>query len=186
MISAAKSGSWIQLPDPSIAPTVVWVVVGLGVLIVFVAGSRLVARFAGDWMRRRNARIELVTISKRVVMIVVIVIGLFVAFGFALENANVPLLGILLATVVAAFGVQDLLKDYVSGYYVLFERHFRVGDHISIGELAGTITEVRLRVTLLKSDTGDFIVVPNAELFNKSVTVHTTPQELEARTEPPA
>jgi len=75
--------------------------------------------------------------------------------------------------------VQQLLQDYVSGYYVLLEHHIRVGDRISFDGDEGTITEVKLRVTLLKNDEGDVVVVPNSELFTKPVTIraraeHTT------------
>jgi small conductance mechanosensitive channel len=111
-------------------------------------------------------------LGRRVVTIVVIAIGIFIAFSFALQSANVTLLGIVLATVVAALGVQDLLKDYVSGYYVLIERHFRVGDRIALDERAGTVVDVKLRVTLLRTDAGDLIVVPNSELFTHAVTVY--------------
>jgi len=112
----------------------------------------------------------------------VIVIGVFAALGFAVENANVPLFGLLLATVVAALGVQDLLRDYVSGYYVLLERHIRVGDRVSFDGDEGLITDVRLRVTLLRNDQGDVVVVPNSELFTKSVTIRARG---EATTAPP-
>jgi len=47
------------------------------------------------------------------------------------------------------------------------------------------VTEVRLRVTLLKSDDGDLIVVPNSELFTKPVTVHKSPAR-ESTPAPPA
>ena len=52
-------------------------------------------------------------------------------------------------------------------------RHFRVGDRISFDDLTGVVSEVKLRVTLLRSDDGDLIIVPNSELFTKSVTVFT-------------
>ena len=172
MIAAAQSGSFLQPPDPSIPTTLIFLLVGFGVLVLSVFAARLVAHVASDQLRKRNARSDLIVFSRRVVTVIVILIGLFWAFGFALQNSNLPLLGILIATVVAAFGVQDLLKDYVSGYYVLLERHLRVGDRITLDDLSGTITDVRLRVTLLKSDEGDLIVVPNSELFNKAVTVH--------------
>jgi small conductance mechanosensitive channel len=100
------------------------------------------------------------------------------------QSANVTLFGLLLATIVAALGVQQLLQDYVSGYYVLLERHIRVGDRITFDSQSGTVSDVRLRVTLIKSDEGDLIVVPNSELFTKPVTVHTK-RPAEARTEPP-
>lgn len=170
MTRAAASGSSLSLPDTS---TVVFVVVGVLVFIVFVIASRLVARFVADQLRKRNVRADMVVLGRRVVTFLVIIVGLFAAFGFALKNADVPILGILVATVIAAFGVQDLLKDYVSGYYVLLERHFRVGDRITLeGAGSGTVREVRLRVTLLQTDSGDLVVVPNSELFGKAVTVH--------------
>ncbi|HKV89503.1 MAG TPA: mechanosensitive ion channel domain-containing protein [Candidatus Dormibacteraeota bacterium] len=182
MIGAAIGGSLIQVPDPNNTTALIYLVVGFGVLVAFVVAARVIGRMTGDQMRKRHLHTDLIVITRRVVTVIVIVIGLFWAFGFALQNSNLPLLGILLATVVAAFGVQDLLKDYVSGYYVLLERHMRVGDRITIDTLSGTITEVRLRVTLLKSDAGDLIVVPNSELFNKSVTVHVAAVERVAET----
>ncbi|HKC20760.1 MAG TPA: mechanosensitive ion channel domain-containing protein [Candidatus Dormibacteraeota bacterium] len=170
MIAAATSG--ITVPDTT---TLVFVVVGFVVLVVFVIGSRLVAKFTGDQLQKRHFRVEVIVISRRVVTVVVIAIGIFLAFGFALKNSDVPLLGILVATVVAALGVQDLLKDYVSGYYILLERHIRVGDHITFDGHDGVVSEVRLRVTLLRSDDGQLVVVPNSELFSKAVTIKTTP-----------
>lgn len=170
MIAAASSGG-ISVPDTQ---TLIFVAIGFVVLVVFVIGARLAANFTRDQLLKRNVRAELIVISRRVVTVIVIAVGLFLAFGFALNNSNFPLLGILVATVIAALGVQDLLKDYVSGYYVLLERHIRVGDRISLDVHTGTVTDVRLRVTLLKSDDGDLIIVPNSELFTKSVTIHTS------------
>ncbi len=149
----------------------VWILVGAVVFVAFYVASRLIARFAAEQLKARHVRGDMVVVGRRVVYVLVIVFGVFAAFGFALQSANVTLAGILLATVVAALGVQDLLADYVSGYYILLERHIRIGDHISLEESSGTVTDVRLRVTLLKSDAGDMIVVPNSELFNRPVTV---------------
>src|SRR5438128_280515 len=130
--------------------------------------ARIVARFVGEKVREQHMRAEMVVVTRRVVTAGVIVLGVFLALGCAAQNANVTLFGLLLATVVAALGVQQLLQDYVSGYYVLLERHIRIGDRITFDEQSGTVTDVRLRVTLIKSDAGDLIVVPNSELFTKA------------------
>jgi small-conductance mechanosensitive channel len=146
---------------------------GLVVFLVFVIGSRLVSRIVVEQLRRRNMRSDMVQVGGRVATVFLIGLGIWFAIGFAFQSQNVTLAGILLATIVASFGVQDLLKDYVSGYYVLLERHIRVGDRISMDSVgSGTVTEIKLRVTLLKTDPGDLMVVPNSELFNKAVTVH--------------
>src|SRR5438067_883955 len=75
------------------------------------------------------------------------------------------------ATAVAAFGVQELLQDYVSGYYILLERHIRVGDRIVLDGHRGDVVEVKLRVTLVRTEAADLLVVPNSELFTKPVLV---------------
>ena len=164
---------------------VIYLAIGLVVLIGFIVASRLASRFTGDQLLKRHVRAELVVTSRRIVTVIVIALGLFLALSFAVESANVALFGLILATIVAALGVQDLLRDYVSGYYVLLERHIRVGDRITLDTHTGTIAEVRLLVTLLKSDDGDMIVVPNSELFTKPVTIHTS-QPDDARSGPPA
>jgi small conductance mechanosensitive channel len=125
----------------------------------------------------------MVQIGGRVITVLLIVIGIWFAIGFAFQSQNFTLAGILLATIVASFGVQDLLKDYVSGYYVLLERHIRVGDRISMdGVGSGTVTEIKLRVTLLKTESDDLVVVPNSEMFNKAVTVHVRAEKRVAET----
>jgi small-conductance mechanosensitive channel len=150
-----------------------WVVAGLVVFVAFFIGSRLLSRFLAEQLHKRHLPAGTVVIARRVLTVLLLVVGLWAALGFAIQSANVTLLGILLATVIASFGVQDLLKDYVSGYYVLLERHIRVGDRITMeGAGTGTVLDVKLRVTLLQTDSGDLVVVPNSEMFGKAVTVH--------------
>ena len=187
MIAAAQSGFDLNRDVFSNQPVrdVLFVLVGLVVFVAFVLAARFAAHIAGEQLRKRQVRADMVILGRRVVTAVVIVAGVFAALGFAVENANVPLFGLLVATIVAALGVQDLLRDYVSGYYVLWERHIRVGDRISFDTNSGVITEVRLRVTILKADNGDVVIVPNSELFTKPVTIHgVTPNQEEARKEP--
>lgn len=151
--------------------SILYIAIGAVVLVVFVVASRPLAHVAGQQLGKRQVRGDMVVLVRRVVTALVIVIGVFTALGFAVESANVTLFGLLLATIVAALGVQDLLKDYVSGYYVLLERHVHVGDRITVGTETGTVTDVRLRVTLLRTDAGDLVVVPNSELFTRAVTI---------------
>lgn len=164
MILASFGG--IKVPD-----TVVYIAVGIVVLIATFGFARLAARIATEQLRKRHMRGDMVVLGRRIAMALVVAVGLFAALGFAVQNANVTLFGLLLGTIVAALGVQQLLQDYVSGYYVLLERHLRVGDRIEFDGHRGEITEVRLRVTMLRSDAGDVIIVPNSELFTKSVTI---------------
>jgi small conductance mechanosensitive channel len=172
------------------------IVVAVLVFAVFVVGSRVISHVVIAALQRRHMRTDMVVIGGRVVTFLLIAFGVMIAVGVAFSSQNLTLAGILLATFVASFGVQDLLKDYVSGYYVLLERHIRTGDRISLdGAGSGTVLEVKLRVTLVKTESGDLLVIPNSELFNKPVTVHvgavqrvaeTKSEAGEAKSEPPA
>lgn len=172
---------------PSVSDTnLEYFVVGVGVLVLFVIGSRFVSNRVVAALHRRNVRADVVQIGGRVVTVVLIGLGVWFAIGLAFQSQNFTLAGILLATIVASFGVQDVLKDYVSGYYVLLERHMRVGDRISMeGVVSGTVEAIKLRVTLLKNEAGDLVVVPNSELFNKAVLVHVRAAERVAETSSP-
>jgi small conductance mechanosensitive channel len=181
MILAANVGG-INLDNYT---TVIFVAIGLAVFAIFVLASRPLSAMVAQQLRNRQVRADTIVLVRRVVTIVVIGVGLIAALGIAIESANVALFGLVLATIIAALGVQDVLRDYVSGYYVLLERHIRVGDHISMDTFGGTVTDVRLRVTLLRSDAGDVIVVPNSELFTKPVIIHGVTPEEEARKAPP-
>jgi small conductance mechanosensitive channel len=168
--------------------TLIAVVVGVAVFLAFVVGSRIIARLVVRALERRHMRTDMVQVASNVITVALISLGVIFAVSVAFESQNLTLAGILLATIVASFGVQDLLKDYVSGYYIQLERHMRVGDRISLdGAGSGTVTDVKLRVTLLTTDSGDLLVVPNSELFNKPVTVHVRAVEraAETKSEPP-
>ena len=120
-------------------------------------------------------RSDAVTKATRVVFFALLLLGGFIALGFATESQNVTVIGVIGATVVASLGLQDILRNYVSGFYILFERNLKVGDTIEFANKSGVVAEIRMRVTLLKAEDGSLVVVPNAELFNNTVTVRTQP-----------
>jgi moderate conductance mechanosensitive channel len=68
-------------------------------------------------------------------------------------------------------GAQSLIKDTISGFFILLEDQFAVGDLITIENMTGTVEHMELRVTRLKNYTGDMYIIPNGEI--KKVTNHT-------------
>ena len=69
------------------------------------------------------------------------------------------------------FGAQSLVKDFLSGIFMIFEDQFGVGDVVDVGEAIGTIEAVSLRVTRLRDLDGTVWYVPNGEILrvgNKS------------------
>lgn len=73
--------------------------------------------------------------------------------------------------VAIGLGAQSLIKDTLSGFFILLEDQFAVGDLITIDTMTGTVEQMELRVTRIKNFNGDLYIIPNGEI--KRVTNHT-------------
>jgi len=68
------------------------------------------------------------------------------------------------------FGAQNLLKNLMSGIMILVERPVKVGDIVQIGELVGTVTNISIRSSTIRSADGIETVIPNANFIENNVT----------------
>src|SRR3546814_1040491 len=66
--------------------------------------------------------------------------------------------------VALGFGAQSLVKDFLSGLFMLAEDQYGVGDVIDVGEATGTVEVVNLRTTKLRAVDGTVWHVPNGEI----------------------
>jgi small conductance mechanosensitive channel len=62
------------------------------------------------------------------------------------------------------FGAQSLVKDILSGFFIIFEDQFSVGDHIRVGQFEGDVEAIGLRTTKIKSWTGELHILPNGSI----------------------
>jgi moderate conductance mechanosensitive channel len=87
--------------------------------------------------------------------------------GFALTLTGV----VSVAGVAIGFGAQNLVKDIISGFFILFEDQFAVGDYIEIEGKAGIVEALGFRITKLRDFSGDLHIIPNGSIVrvtNKS------------------
>ena len=70
------------------------------------------------------------------------------------------------------FGAQSLVKDIISGFFIIFEDQFSVGDYVEIGTAMGTVEEIGLRTTKISATGGEIHIIPNgniSEVINYSI-----------------
>ena len=88
------------------------------------------------------------------------------------------LIGVDQAGILATFGalglalglaVQDILKSFFAGLYLLFEKPFLIGDEIEVKEKVGKVEEVGFRATSIRTEDNVLVVVPNAIIFAEVV-----------------
>ena len=68
------------------------------------------------------------------------------------------------------FGSQTLIKNFISGIIVLFERKIRVGDIVDVGGISGSVTEINTRSSVLKGGDGKETLVPNSFFLENRIT----------------
>lgn len=154
--------------DPTVSRLIgTGVVVGIGILAYWVAGisGRRYVRRMSDRGHERAARAQtLWTVLQRIILIVVLsTVVLFILTVWDVSLA--PFLGV--GAVFAAalgFGAQDLVKDFLSGFFILVEDQFHVGDVVTIADTTGVVEDIQLRVTLLRDLEGNQHYVPNGQI----------------------
>jgi potassium efflux system protein len=63
------------------------------------------------------------------------------------------------------FGLQEIVANFISGLIILFERPIRVGDVVTVGEVSGTVTKIRIRATTIRDFDRRELLVPNKEFI---------------------
>jgi small-conductance mechanosensitive channel len=152
---------------------------GAAVFAAFCLAAWLLWRLVTAALARRSVRPDAVHLVVRVISGVLVGLGAFMFASIALGNAIYGLTGVLVAVFSASLGLQDLFKNYVSGFYVLLERNVRVGELVEVGGYRGVVSEIRMRVTYMRGADGTLIVVPNSEFFTKTLAVAPASEERE-------
>lgn len=93
----------------------------------------------------------------------------FMAFIMVLDGAfNLPIKSLLagagVAGIAIGFGAQNLVRDIISGFFIIFEDQFSVGDYVYISGVEGYVEEVGVRTTKIMSWTGEQHVLPNGNV----------------------
>lgn len=95
---------------------------------------------------------------------------LFVAVLMILSQFNINITPILTGAGVLglaiSFGSQTLIKDLISGFFILIEDQFNVGDYVKIGNFEGEVYKLTIRLTVLKDKEGNLIYIPNSQIVN--------------------
>jgi len=96
----------------------------------------------------------------------------FAGVMMALSEVGINITPILasagIAGLAVGFGAQSLVKDVVSGFFILLEDQYGVGDIVEIGTKVGTVEKMNLRITQLRTLDGSLITIPNGSVSQVS------------------
>jgi moderate conductance mechanosensitive channel len=93
----------------------------------------------------------------------------FIVIMMVLETVGIPIRALLAGAgilgLAVGFGAQNLVRDIITGFFIIFEDQFSVGDYVRIGAFEGTVEEIGLRTTKIKSVAGELHIIPNGSII---------------------
>jgi small-conductance mechanosensitive channel len=115
---------------------------------------------------RRAQRAETIgSVFKSIVSFIVFGLAFMMILGELGVNLGPILASAGIAGVAIGFGAQNLVKDFLSGVFMMLEDQYGVGDVVDVGEATGTIEAVGLRITTLRDMSGTVWYVRNGEIL---------------------
>ena len=135
--------------------------------------AKLVRYVAYSWAKQTEGDSNTELLIGRLSYGAVWVIGIVIALGVMGLDFGALLGALGLTSVAIGFSLKDVLSNYISGVILLAARPFRINDQVVIGNYEGTITQIQLRATTMKTYDGRVVYIPNQEVFQASIINNT-------------
>jgi MscS family membrane protein len=156
---------------------------GLGWFLVLSFVLRLIA-FGVKWYQDnlesaddRDRLDPIIVVLQRIAYVLVAII--MVSLGLSHFGINITALSaaLLFAAVILSLGAKDIISDAISGFIILIDQPFRVGDTIQIEELnkTGTVEEIGTRTTRIRTGDNRLVIVPNSTIGASQVINYSFP-----------
>jgi len=145
-------------------------ILAMVVLVISLYLAGLISKLVRKALEKRGVDYEVKLVMTNVTRWSVIGLGIFVALqqmGFDL-SAFLVSLGVVGFTI--GFALQDISKNFVAGLLLLLQQPFDIGDAIEVTDYSGTVLNVDLRATEIRTFDGTIVLIPNADVYSNPIT----------------
>ncbi|MBT8201791.1 MAG: mechanosensitive ion channel family protein [Acidimicrobiia bacterium] len=150
----------------------------IGIAIVVLVVSYLIARGVRSLLRSRLSQDRSESFARvfsKLGFAAVIALGVLTAVTVVFPSVKPGdlIAGLGVFSIAIGFAFQDILSNLLAGILILLRQPFEIGDQIEVEGQAGTVEDITIRETQLRTFGGEKIVIPNAEVYQSVVRVQT-------------
>ena len=150
----------------------------LGIAILVAVIGYFVAKFVGKIIAKRlnkRDRPNLGTMLGGLVKWTLFILVFMLAITIVLPSINPGDLisGLGVSSVAIGFAFQDILQNWLAGLLILIRQPFEIGDQIIVNGYEGSVEKIETRATIIKTYSGERIVIPNNQIYTNAVKVKT-------------
>ncbi len=152
-----------------------YIIIGIIVFVAFIIAGRILRKVVHTAGERTRLDVTLADLLGRIASFALIVLGLFVAavIVFPAFKPGDLIAGLGITSVAIGFAFKDVLQNFFAGILILWRRPFVVGDQIKTKDYEGTVEEINVRSTRLKTYDGERAVLPNGDVYTNAILVRT-------------
>ena len=149
---------------------------GIGVFLLAIWLSNLVARWARRGMEKRKTDPEVIVLFRLLIRWGLRVLGLVIALEMIAPGRFGSLIaGLGVAGFTIGFALQDVAKNFVAGIILLWQQPFEIGHTISVGDYTGSVLGISLRTTEVRTLDGRHVLIPNGDVLTSPIENFTKP-----------
>lgn len=151
--------------------------VTIGALIATILGAYVLIKISDkvikESVNNHNGSTHAYKTAQKVSKIIISSIALLAVLGLLGVPASAigTFLGLL--ALGASFALRDIIANFISGILILTTRPFKINDQISTSDESGVVEDIRIRATDIRTYDGRKVIVPNSDLYNKTVVNNT-------------
>lgn len=144
---------------------IIFVVVRIIIGLLYILIDRYVKKRGNRIFAADDKKMNTITIMlKNAIKYILYFIGAMMVLDLFNINTTSILATAGIGGLAIGFGAQSLVKDILTGFFILFEDQFSVGDFIKIGSMEGIVEELGVRTTKLRDFTGELHIIPNSNV----------------------
>ncbi len=143
------------------------------VVMVFLvlAAEKLLVLLLGLFKRPSHRSATVITITQSLVRYAAAIIILCWGLSILGVNMTTILASVGVVALIIGFGAESLIEDVITGFFMLFENQYNVGDIVEVGGFRGTVTDIGIRTTCITDLGGNVKIINNSnmkDILNRS------------------
>ena len=118
-------------------------------------------------LKSENHRVRTVlTLSANLIRYVAVIVIIICVLSLLSVDMPTILAGLGVIALIIGFGAESLITDVVTGFFILMDNQYNVGDIIEVGGFRGTVSEIGIRTTSLMDTGGNMKIINNSDMKN--------------------
>ncbi len=164
-----NAGNWIIRNQELLISYAVNIVAAIAIIVVGLMIARIIANAVNRLLRARHIDTTVADFLSALVRYGIIAFTLIAALGrIGVQTTSViAILGA--AGLAVGLALKDSLSNLAAGVLLVIFRHFRAGEFVDLGGIMGTVMNVQIFSTTLKSADGKLVVVPNGKIITGNI-----------------